>query len=140
MATSNPPDWNALLELYGEGASDVEIARALGITIARFQHLCQDQPAFANFAEKGRTLSQAWWVEQARKNLWKKEFNVALWNFNMKNRYGWADKTETVDNSKMENLDSDQLKTQLSAAMKALAKKNPELFSGANLHIVKDAS
>ena len=140
MATSNPPDWNALLELYGEGASDVEIARALGITIARFQYLCQDQPAFANFAEKGRTLSQAWWVEQARKNLWKKDFNVALWNFNMKNRYGWADKTETTDNTKTENFNMDQLNAQLASALKALGKKNPELISGANLKLVTDAS
>lgn len=140
MATSNPPDWNALLDLYGEGASDVEIARALGITIARFQHLCQETPAFATFAERGRTLSQAWWVEQARLNLWKKDFNVALWNFNMKNRFGWADKTETTDNTDKGPVNLDQLNTQLVSALKALGKKHPDLLSGANLSLVKDAS
>lgn len=136
---SNSPDWKALLELYGEGASDVEIARALDITTARFFYLCQEVPAFADFAEKGRTLSQAWWVEQARKNLWKKDFNVALWNFNMKNRYGWADKTEMSDTTDKTPVNKDQLEAQLATALKSLGKKNPELISGANLKLVKDA-
>jgi hypothetical protein len=132
---SNTPDWKNLLGLYGEGAADVEIARALGITIARFYALCDESDAFKNFAEKGRTLSQAWWYEQGRSGLFREKFNGALWNFNMKNRYGWADKVDTNDTTDKDPVNLDQAKSQLATALKTLGKKNPELLSGANLEV-----
>lgn len=132
--TSNGPDWKALLAAYGEGASDVEIARLLGITINRFYQLIEETPAFAQFAEQGRTLAQAWWYEKGRTGLWSKEFNTSLWNFNMKNRYGWADKVDTADKTDSDPVNLDQAKAQLAIALKHLGKKNPELLSGANLN------
>ena len=138
--TSKTPDWQQLLSLYGEGAADVEIARALGITIERFYQLSEESDAFKNFAEKGRTLSQAWWYEQGRTGLFREKFNGALWNFNMKNRYGWADKVDTNDTTDKDPVNLDQAKAQASATIKILAKKNPELFSGANLTLPKNAN
>lgn len=128
------PDWKALLTAYGEGASDVEIARLLKITLNRFYQLIEEVPAFAEFVEQGRTLSQAWWYEKGRTGLWSKDFNVSLWNFNMKNRYGWADKVDTADKTDSDPVNLDQAKAQLAQALKRLSKKNPELLSGANLN------
>lgn len=135
MATTSKPqvDWDVLTEAYAEGQSDVEIAKHLGITIARFYRLYEDNTAFSEFVDAGRSLAQAWWYEQMRKGLWNKNFNTPLFNFVMKNRYGWADKTETTDTTGQDNLNADQIKTQLSIAMRKLAETNPELFSGVNL-------
>ena len=89
-------DWKAIADEYATGAADVEIAKLLDITINDFYRLEQEQPAFAKFVDKGRTMSQAWWYEKARKGLFTNEFNTALWNFNMKNRFpdDWRDKQE----------------------------------------------
>lgn len=134
----------ALLDLakdaYLEGASDVEVAKVLGITIARFHQMCEEIPDFATFAEQGRTLSQAWWVEKARKNLWNKDFNTSLWNFNMKNRYGWADKIDTADKTDTDSVNIDQVKGQVSAQIKRLAQSNPDLLSGLHLNSNKDGN
>lgn len=136
--SQNPPNWQALIEEYEQGASDVEIAKLLKITIVRFYDLIQESPAFAEFVERGRTVARAWWESAGRKNLWNKEFNTSLWNFNMKNRYGWADKMDTNDMTDKAPVDRDQAVSQLQQAIKQLAKKNPEVISGMNLNAVKE--
>lgn len=141
MAGSNKaPDWGRLVELYGEGAGDVEIARELKITIARFYQLIEESEPFANFVERGRTLAMAWWYEQGRKGLFADKFNTSLYNFNMKNRYMWADKVETNDTTDKEPANLDQIKGQLQGALKVLGKKYPELLSGANLNRIENAN
>lgn len=137
MATTSNSgtNWEALLDAYGNGASDVEIARALKLTTKRFYQLCEENPAFQEFVEKGRTLAQAWWYEKGRTSLWDKGFNTALWNFNMKNRYGWADKVESSDTTDKDPVNLDEAKAQLASALKRLGKKNPELLSGVNLNL-----
>ena len=132
--TSNKPDWDSILALYGEGAGDPEIARALKITIGRFYELMEESPAFANFVERGRTLAMAWWYEKGRVGLFADKFNTSLYNFNMKNRFGWADKVDTNDTTNKEPVNLDAAKGQLAAALKMLGKKHPELLSGANLN------
>lgn len=126
-------DWKAIAEEYAAGAADVEIAKLLDITINDFYRLEQEQPAFARFVDKGRTMSQAWWYEKARKGLFTKEFNTALWNFNMKNRFGWADKTDVQDTTNKDPVNLDQAKSQLQAALKRVSQSSPEILSGLNL-------
>lgn len=122
------PDWKALADLYGQGAADVEIAKELGITIAQFYAMEQDIPEFADFVAKGRTLSQAWWVKMARTHLTNKDLNTALFNFNMKNRFGWADKIDTNAGGEEQIGDADSLQSALMKAVKRLAKKRPDLL------------
>lgn len=128
MSESKLPQWQTdLLDLYGQGGSDVEAAKLLKITFARFEQLYLENPNFAEMIDNCRTLSQAWWVMQARKNLWNKDFNVALWNFNMKNRYGWADKSEVREEKSPREMDVGQLRSEVVKKLPGLLKKMPEL-------------
>lgn len=128
MSEAKLPQWQLdLLDLYGQGGSDVEAAKLLKITFARFEQLYLENPSFAAMIDNCRTLSQAWWVEQARKNLWNKDFNVTLWNFNMKNRYGWADKSEVREEKSPREMDVGQLRSEVVKKLPGLLKKMPEL-------------
>ena len=141
MSQPNPtvkPNWEAVRELYEQGASDVEIARAMGITEAAFFQLMEDSPVFAKFVDRGRTLAKAWWYEKARQGIQADKFNTSLFNFVMKNRFGWADKIDTNDTTDKDPVNMDQLRGQLQATLKQVAKKHPELLSGVNLNQEKE--
>lgn len=81
-------------EAYDAGAHDAEIHKILGISVSKFNELYDKDASFRKVIDQGRVASKAWWLAQARHNLTNKNFNTALWNFNMKNRYGWAEKQE----------------------------------------------
>ena len=129
----NKPNWQLIEDEYSSGADDVEIAALLGITMPRFFALIQEHSAFADFIDRGRTLSHAWWVAQARKNLTTKGFNSSLWGFNMKNRFGWADKTETNDTTDKDPVDINVMRAEFESVLKRIAKTSPELVSGVHL-------
>jgi len=42
---------------------------------------------FQETIRQGEAASQSWWEEKGRKNLDNREFNTALYNFNMKNMF-----------------------------------------------------
>lgn len=93
-----------ILDLYSEGASDVEIKAYLIKKYNTFsqdlwERLLIDNDIFSITIKKGRTLAQSWWEEKGRKNIKDKDFNSTLWYMNMKNRYGWSD-NRNVDESK----------------------------------------
>lgn len=119
--------WDEIKALYAQGASDVEVARLMELSETEFYQFEQDHPAFATFLAKGRTLAKAWWYEQHRSNLRNKEFNTSLYNFAMKNRFGWADKVDTNDTTDKDPVNLDQAKAQLDSALKKLMKKDPVL-------------
>lgn len=90
-----------ILALYGEGASNEEIKaeiaiRSEGLAMSNdlWKRWMKDYPEFSETINRGKMLSAAWWQCQGRKNLQNKEFSPTLWYMNMKNRFGWADKTE----------------------------------------------
>ena len=120
---------------YAEGGSDIEVATLLGLTRSEFYKLIDDSPDFAKLVDKGRAVAEAWWYAQGRLALRADKFNTALYNFAMKNRYGWADKVEQGDKSSDGPLNIDQAMAELQKAMKRIAKTNPEWLSGANLNI-----
>lgn len=138
MTTQNKTDWKGAAALYEEGGSDVEVAKHLGLTEAAFYSLVEENPAFATFVEKGRTMAKAWWYEQGRRGIWSKDLNSSLFNFSMKNRYGWADKIDTNDTTEKDPVNLDQVQGQLHTALKQISKKYPELLSGVNLQQNKE--
>lgn len=103
-------DWaKRLLSLYEEGRSDVEVCKELGITKRQFTNYLQQSSGFRQLVEAGRDRAESWWMEQSRLAIRDRDFNTALWNKHMQNRYGWTDKTDTRNANVTADLDVKQL-------------------------------
>lgn len=109
-----------LIEHYKNGYSDKEVAASMNITFREFNAMLSDNPTFAKLVEFGRTLSAAYWEGLARQNVRNKSFNTPLYNFYMKNKFGWADKIETTNANENTNLSLDQLEDKISQQLKKL--------------------
>lgn len=96
-----PDGWyNEVLELYSEGASDVEVKSLIYNWLGSFSNdlwdrWIRDEPQFSETIKTGKLLSESWWYKNGRRNLQNKDFNYTGWYMNMKNRFGWSDKQET---------------------------------------------
>lgn len=91
-----------ILKEYSEGASDAEIKAYLYSELNSFSNnlwgrWLEEEPKFWEAIKKGRELSEAWWKRTGRVSLKDKDFSYTGWYMNMKNRFGWKDKSE-VDN------------------------------------------
>jgi len=88
-------DWKAfIVKEMADGASQAEITAGLEISNDLFYRFMKEEPEFSETIKKGLVLCKCWWEKKGRKNLENKEFSATLWYMNMKNRFGWADKTE----------------------------------------------
>lgn len=114
--------------MYSEGASDAEVAADLGITLKEFFAQYNEHAALRQLVDFGRTLSQAYWEGLARKNMLNKSFNSSLFAFYMKNKYAWADKTETVNSNENLNTNLDELRLSVTKEVEKFIKRyTPEL-------------
>lgn len=113
-----------VIEHYRCGYSDMEVAATMNITKREFNQMLSDNPTFAKLVEFGRTLSAAYWEGLARTNVKNKTFNTPLYNFYMKNKYGWADKIETSNTNENNNMNSDEIKAQINQLVQKLKDKN----------------
>lgn len=99
-----PEGWHeTVLELYSEGASDVEIKAEIYSMRGSFSNDLWDrwrseEPEFSETIKIGKLLSEAWWHKNGRKNLSNKDFNFTGWYMNMKNRFGWKD-NQSIDHT-----------------------------------------
>ncbi len=117
-----------VIALYREGAGDAEVAAELKVTIKEYYKQLSENSAFSQLVDFGRTLSQAWWEKQARLHVKNKQFNSPLYSFYMKNKYGWADKTENINVNDNSNQDLDALTADLMKQVAEFtARYTPEL-------------
>ena len=95
-----PEGWqNEVIELYKEGANDVEVKAWIHEQRGRFsndlwERWINEEPEFSETIKRGRMLSESWWLKEGRLSLRDNRFNSVLWYMNMKNRFGWADRQE----------------------------------------------
>lgn len=102
--SSLPKTWYLdILQLYQEGASDVEVKALIYSWRGSFsndlwERWLADYQEFSETIKTGKMLSEAWWNKEGRTNLKTKDFNYTGWYMNMKNRFGWVDK-QNIDHS-----------------------------------------
>jgi hypothetical protein len=99
-----PKDWQLeVLDLYEQGASDVEVKALIYQTRGSFsndlwERWMKEEPEFSETIKIGKMLSEAWWCKAGRTKLGDREFSYTGWYMNMKNRFGWSDKQQ-IDHS-----------------------------------------
>lgn len=105
--SSLPDGWyKHILSEYEEGASDEEIKAIIYRWRGKFSNdlwdrWVKEELEFSETIKTGKILAAAWWYKNGRKNLINKEFNYTGWYMQMKNRFGWKDKTETEHSGDM---------------------------------------
>ena len=98
-----PENWKDILfTMSAKGCSTAEI-KAEFLTSgsmdckcirARWDRLKVIDAEFTTAIQIGHILCQAWWEKQSRTSLKSKNFQTGSWYANMKNRFGWRDRTE----------------------------------------------
>ena len=95
------------MSLFTKGGSDVEVKALIYKWRGTFSNGLWDrwlleEPVFSKTIKKGRQLSEAWWHELGRQGSSTLiNVNPTMWIFNMKNRFKWADRTESKHKHKV---------------------------------------
>lgn len=90
-----PEDWeNIMLECGEVGGSEVEMRVLLSVGEAAFSTLTKDYTEFSRTRKRSKDLCNVWWEKRGREMATGEDGNPTVWIFNMKNRFGWRDKTE----------------------------------------------
>lgn len=95
-----PEGWREIiLDMYTEGASDIEVMARIRISRDLFYRWLEEEPEFSDAIKMGHVLSESWWTRHGRRMATgEAEGNPTVWIFNMKNRFKWRDKHE-IDNT-----------------------------------------
>jgi len=80
-------------QALADGYSKEATAGILGITKETFYQWIKGKPDFSDAIEAGEALSQRWWEDKGREACTDGQFNASVWSMNMKNRFGWSDKS-----------------------------------------------
>lgn len=97
-----PEHWYAdVINLYMGGASDVEVKAYIYHNKGTFSNdlwdrWMKEEEEFSETIKTGRMLSEAWWHKEGRGALRDKDFSYTGWYMQMKNRFGWADKSDVT--------------------------------------------
>lgn len=121
-----------LTDGYSQGMSDVEVCKELNITLRTFNEMYSENDGFRKLVDYGRTLAHAWWMEQGRIHLRNRDFSTPLWTMNMKNRHGWAEKSEVKTSGEEKPLNLEDMKARIQKALPKLLEQY-----GGNIELLK---
>lgn len=99
-----PKNWEKLIiDLSKQGASIIELSVALDISRDTFYALIERENQFSDTIKRCKQYCEAWWIAKGRTELENKEFSYTGWYMNMKNRFGWTDRSDiTTQGDKVE--------------------------------------
>lgn len=85
-----------VVELFSQGASKAEVCADLRINFDTCREWEVSNKDFSEAIRNGLVLAEAWWSNKGKEGMESKNFNPAIWIFNMKNRFrhNWRDTTE----------------------------------------------
>lgn len=83
-----------VIEMGKRGLSIAEVACALDKVRSTLWEWEQSFPEFSIAMDKYRENAEAWWCKSGHQNIDNKQYNSALYNIQMQNRFGWNKKTE----------------------------------------------
>jgi len=92
----DPEMCEKVVELYKLGYSNEEVGLELDICEDTFYRWLKEHKDFSEAVKKGLWYSKGYWMKDGRESLRDEKFSYTGWYMNMKNRFGWKDKTETV--------------------------------------------
>lgn len=84
-----------LPKMFANGESVAEVCINLGVSRRAFYDWVEKHPDFAKAYDDGKLYAEAWWSKLGRAGAaGKVDIQPTVWIFNMKNKFGWTDKTE----------------------------------------------
>ena len=93
-----------MISMSSKGASATELKVAIGgISNDLWDRFIAEEPEFSETVQQCKLLCQAWWEKFGREHLVSERgesVNSTMYTFNMKNRFGWADRTENTNENK----------------------------------------
>jgi hypothetical protein len=94
--TNYKPEYcQMLIDHMKEGGSIEEFCLEIDVCKQTIYNWTEQYPEFLDSKKRGESFSEGWWRKSGRKNLQNRDFNYTGWYMNMKNRFGWSDKTES---------------------------------------------
>lgn len=89
-----PNNWKQLmLDSANDGGGRAEWQAILGISNNTWDGWMRNLEEFKVAVEEAKTLCQVWWEKQGRRLVTGANGNGTIWAINMKNRFGWGNKT-----------------------------------------------
>lgn len=125
-----PNDWEErVLELYSEGASNVEIKAYFYTVVGSFSESLwtrwmNEEPKFSQTIKIGLALSKAWWEKKGRTSLDEPKFQTGLYQINMRNRFGWDEKKEDKKENVRKNINVNVYTTGKNKVLNDIVSKN----------------
>lgn len=95
-----PPNWKEIIrDLSIQGKADAQIRAHFCMMGGQFSDqmwyaLQKRDEEFRVTISQCKVLAESWWLDKAQSGLESKGFQTFLWFCNMKNRFGWKDKTD----------------------------------------------